>query len=121
MQVPPPQQAKCRRPFRGVLHVCFCGGSGSAGHCHARSWRCPDCRVALWSKHGGARDLIRFVRVGTLDRPGRIAPDVHIYSRSTLPWVRLPEGVPAFAAYYDSAKLWPAASLERRNQALGRG
>ena len=77
-------------------------------------WRCPDCRVALWSNYGGAVDAIRFVRIGTLDAPGALPPDVHIYTRSKLPWVRLPEGVPAFEAYYDSIALWPAASLARR-------
>ena len=39
--------------------------------------------------------------------------------RSKLPWVRLPEGVPAFEAYYEMSKLWPAASLERRRAILG--
>ena len=81
--------------------------------------RCPDCRVALWSNYGGAGDRIRFVRVGTLDEPGRLPPDVHIYTRSKLPWVALPEGVPAVPAYYSSADLWPPASLERRARALG--
>ena len=41
------------------------------------------------------------------------------YTRSKLPWVRLPEGVPAFDAYYDMKALWPAASLERRRAILG--
>src|SRR6266516_1935010 len=43
----------------------------------------------------------------------------HIYTRTKLPWVALPAGVPAFEAYYDSSKLWPAASLERRRAILG--
>ena len=84
-------------------------------------WRCPDCLVALWSNYGGATDLLRFVRVGTLDAPAALPPDVHIYTRSKLPWVRLPEGVPAFEAYYDSATLWPAASLARRAALVGKG
>lgn len=83
-------------------------------------FRCPSCRVALWSVYGGAGDLIRFVRVGTLDAPGRLPPDIHIYTRSKLPWVRLPDGVPAVEAYYSSAELWPAESLERRAKALAR-
>jgi hypothetical protein len=57
---------------------------------------------------------MRFVRVGTLDVPSSLPPDVHIYTRSKLPWIVLPEGVPAFEAYYDSKALWPPASLERR-------
>jgi hypothetical protein len=83
-------------------------------------WRCPDCRVALWSSYGRAFDKIRFVRVGTLDDPGSLPPDIHIYTRSKLPWVRLPEGALSAEAYYNSAEVWPAEKLERRNAALAR-
>ena len=83
-----------------------------------RIFRCPACRIAVWSEYGG-RSALRFVRVGTLDDPAALAPDVHIYVRSKLPWVSLPESVPAFDAYYDARQLWPAASLERRRAALG--
>jgi hypothetical protein len=82
-----------------------------------RVFRCAACGTAVWSEYGGASAL-RFVRTGTLDDPDALAPDVHIYTRSKLPWVRLPEGVPAFEVYYDSKTLWPAASLERRKAAL---
>jgi hypothetical protein len=81
-------------------------------------FRCPDCGTAVWSEYGGLKAL-RFVRVGTLDNPQALQPDVHIYIRSKQPWITLPDGVPAFEAYYDSRKLWPAASLERRKAALG--
>ena len=53
-----------------------------------------------------------------LDDPAALAPDIHIYTRSKLPWVTLPAGIPAFEAYYDARQLWPAASLERRRAAL---
>ena len=53
------------------------------------------------------------MRAGTLDDPSSVAPDVHIYTRSKVPWVELPEGVPAFRAYYDPAEVWPAESRER--------
>jgi hypothetical protein len=82
-------------------------------------YRCPACRTALWSEYGG-RSNLRFVRVGTLDDPAALPPDVHIYIRSKLPWVALPVGTPAFEAYYDSRALWPAASLERRRVLFGR-
>jgi len=82
-------------------------------------WRCPSCRVALWSNYGGATDRLRFVRVGTLDTPGDLPPDIHIYTRSKLPWVQLPEGVAAVEAYYDSKALWPEASLARRKAVFG--
>ena len=80
--------------------------------------RCSACQTAMWSDYGG-RPTLRFVRVGTLDDPSALPPDVHIFVRSKLPWVALPEGVPAFDVYYDSQKLWPAASLERRRAILG--
>jgi hypothetical protein len=76
-------------------------------------FRCTDCRTAVWSEYGGLAKL-RFVRVGTLDEPAAWPPDIHIYTRSKLPWVTLPEDVPAVEAYYDSRQIWPAASLERR-------
>ena len=83
-----------------------------------RVFRCPDCGTAVWSEYGGVKAL-RFIRVGTLDDPAALPPDVHIYTRSKLPWVALPPDTPAFEAYYRSGELWPAASLERRKAALG--
>jgi hypothetical protein len=74
-------------------------------------WRCPTCQVALFSRY--TRATVRFVRAGTLDDPSSVEPDVHIYTRSKLPWVTLPESVPAFRTYYDPEKLWPASSMER--------
>ena len=76
-----------------------------------RIYRCPACQVAVFSEYG--RPEVRFVRGGTLDRPAEITPDVHIFTKSRLPWITLPESVPAFEIYYDSKTLWPAASLER--------
>lgn len=58
---------------------------------------------------------MRVVRAGTLADPASVAPGVHIFTRSRVPWVEIPEGVPAFAVYYDTNELWPPASLERRN------
>lgn len=79
-------------------------------------YRCQRCRTALWSDYG-KRPYLRFVRAGTLDDPGLLQPDVHIYTRSKLPWVTLPAGVPAFPEYYELKALWPAASQERRQVA----
>ncbi len=82
--------------------------------------RCGDCGTAVWSHYGGIAAL-SFVRAGTLDDPASLPPDVHIYTRSKLPWIVLPAGVPAFEAYYDSKTLWPAASLERRRALFATG
>lgn len=85
-----------------------------------RIFRCPECRVAVWSEYGN-RTQVRFVRGGTLDDPAATAPDVHIYTRSKLPWVILPEGVPAFAEFYDPKTLWPEESRARRKAAMAAG
>ena len=83
-----------------------------------RVYRCTACGTAVWSEYGGVGAL-RFVRVGTLDNPAALSPDVHIYTRSKLPWIALPDGVPTFEAYYDSRQLWPAESLARRRAIFG--
>lgn len=76
--------------------------------------RCPTCRIALWSNYAGAGDAICFVRVGTLDEPDRLPPDIHIFTSSKQPWVVLPAGTPAVPEYYDRNIYWPKESLERR-------
>jgi len=76
--------------------------------------RCPKCRIALWSNYGGAGDTIRFVRVGTLDEPDRLPPDIHIYTASKQPWVVLPPNISAVAEYYKASERWPKESLDRR-------
>jgi hypothetical protein len=76
--------------------------------------RCPICRIALWSNYAGAGDAVRFVRVGTLDEPDRLPPDIHIFTSTKQPWVIIPPQMPAVKEYYDRAKYWPQASLERR-------
>ena len=80
--------------------------------------RCPSCRVALWSHYAG-RDTMAFVRVGTLDEPHRISPDVHIYTSTKHPCVTLPDGVLAVPEYYDAREHWPAESLARARAARG--
>jgi len=79
--------------------------------------RCPLCFVALWSHYAGAGDAIAFIRVGTLDDPDRLTPDVHIYTASKQPWVVLPKGVPAFEAFYERERVWSSESLARRRDA----
>jgi hypothetical protein len=76
-----------------------------------RIWRCPTCQVALYSQY--TRPEFRYVRGGTLDEPRGVKPDVHIFTRSKVDWVELPEDVPAFDVFYDLNELWPAESLER--------
>ena len=76
-------------------------------------YRCPACDVALWSHYPGGGAAIAFVRVGTLDEPTRLSPDIHIYTSTKLPWVELPAGVPAVAEFYNPKEVWPAETQER--------
>lgn len=78
--------------------------------------RCEQCQVAVWSDYG-RRPYLRFVRVATLDQPHAIAPDVHIFTRSKVPWVRLPEAARAFDVFYDLKTEWPPEALARRDAA----
>lgn len=79
-------------------------------------YRCPKCEVAVWSDYG-RRPYVRFVRVATLDTPHAIEPDVHIFTRSKVPWVRIPEGQRAFEIFYDMKQEWPPESMARREAA----
>ncbi len=76
--------------------------------------RCPACRIALWSHYAGAGPLVSFVRVGTLDQPDHLPPDIHIFTASKQPWVVIPPEVPAVPEYYEREQHWPSASLARR-------
>jgi hypothetical protein len=82
--------------------------------------RCAACGTMIWSDYG-RRKVLSFLRATTLDDRGAIAPDAHIFTRSKLPWVRLPDDVPAFEVFYDMATQWPAESLARREALLGKG
>ena len=82
--------------------------------------RCPRCRIALWSHYAGAGPLLMFVRVGTLDCPDHLPPDIHIFTASKQPWVVLSPDVPAVEEYYDRDKYWPSESLARRQTLLPR-
>jgi hypothetical protein len=82
--------------------------------------RCPHCRVAVWSNYAGSGDAVHFVRVGTLDDPDQLPPDVHIFTSSKQPWVILPPHGPAVPEYYKASEIWSAASLERRERLRAR-
>jgi hypothetical protein len=82
--------------------------------------RCPRCQLAVWSNYSGAGPHVHFVRVGTLDDPDALPPDIHIFTASKQPWVQLPPGTPAVPAYYDRRQYWPADSQQRREALLAR-
>ncbi|MCR9212545.1 MAG: GFA family protein [Proteobacteria bacterium] len=92
-------------PYQVPTHS---GGPHGIYHCEA-------CQTAVWSDYG-SRNVLRFVRVGTLDDPTQLPPDVHIFTRSKMSWVTLPEDALSFPVYYDRNDHWPAESLARWQQ-----
>jgi hypothetical protein len=85
---------------------------------HHDIYRCAACQTALWSDYG-RRGVLVFLRVMTLDQGRDLAPDVHIFTRSKLPWVVLPPDAPSFDIFYDMQKQWSKESLARRVAILG--
>jgi len=82
--------------------------------------RCPHCGITLWSNYAAARERVHFVRVGTLDEPSLVPPDIHIFTSTKQPWVHLPDGVPAVDEFYRRSAYWPAESIARYNTARER-
>src|SRR5262245_1030273 len=82
--------------------------------------RCPQCRIAVWSHYAGGGASLSFVRVGTLDEPDRLPPDIHIFTESKQPWVVLPAGAAVVPQYYDRKKHWPEESLKRLDNLFAR-
>jgi len=102
----------------GLRPVMLKAGSGKPHEV----FRCPDCGTAIYSKYHAAPGDTVLLRAGTLDRPEAVRPDVHIFTRSKLPWLPLPQGVPAFETMYRIAEFWPAESRERlRRNIAGEG
>ena len=104
-------EADCVQMLAGRVELVATPSNSGKGQKIAR---CPVCRVAVWSHYSGAGDAVCFVRVGTLDEPDRLPPDIHIFTATKQPWVVLPSGVPAVAEYYATSEYWPAESLARR-------
>lgn len=104
-----------------VVHLCVepeVVDTPSASGTGQKIARCPRCRVAVWSNYAGAGPLLRFVRVGTLDNPDLLRPDIHIFTASKQPWVKLPSGTPAVLEYYEREKHWPPESRARWQKLL---
>jgi hypothetical protein len=104
----------------GAAPVAFRMPPGGSGQPHD-VFRCPDCGTALWSKYHAAPGDTLLLRAGTLDEPATVAPDVHIFTRSKLPWLELPPSARSFPAFYKFDEVWSPASLARwRDVVAGR-
>jgi len=96
----------------GPEPVAFPVPAGPSGTRH-EVFHCPACGTALWGKYHGAPGDTLFVRGGTLDDIGMITPDVHIYTRSKVPWLELPADARVFEAYYRRSEVWSPESQAR--------
>jgi hypothetical protein len=76
-------------------------------------WRCPICQVAVWSNYAAFKGKVNFVRVGTLDHHGDVAPDIHIYTSSKQDWLPLPQDAQSVPLYYKLRDVWPESSVDR--------
>jgi len=87
----------------------FKAGSGGPHHIA----RCTRCGTALWSNYPRFGKLGRGIRVGTLDDPAQVKPTAVVFAAERMPWVKLPDDIPAFDAYYNPRDLLSTAQFER--------
>jgi hypothetical protein len=73
--------------------------AGGSGKVH-EVFFCETCGTYVWSVYHGAPGKALFIRGGTLDKPDAVKPDVHIFTRSKLAWVELPDDARSFKAFY---------------------
>jgi hypothetical protein len=86
---------------------------GNDGNEESESWSCASCSTILWTRYGPATVKSWFVRAGVLDDSARFPPDVHIFTRSKLPWVTIPKDADTHDGFYDLKTTWPAESRKR--------
>lgn len=82
--------------------------------------RCSACGVALWSYYPRLGRIGAGLRVGTLDDNGAFPPDAAIFVSEKMPWVALPEGIPAFEKTYDFNTVLPPERVERMKALIAR-
>lgn len=103
------------RLLRGTLEKIAMSSPSGKGQ---NIFRCPKCWVAVWSNYlvlaRGIGEAVHFVRVGTLDNPDSMPPDVHIFTSTKQQWLDLPPNALAVDKYYVTEETWPQASLDRR-------
>ncbi|KAE8163756.1 hypothetical protein BDV40DRAFT_132099 [Aspergillus tamarii] len=80
--------------------------------------RCAKCYVAIRSFYPDHGPFLSFIRVGTLDQPRVVTPDIHLFVRSKVPWISLPDGVLKKEELYCIEEVWPDQSIMRRKAIL---
>ena len=75
--------------------------------------RCSECGVALWSYYPRFGRLGTGLRVSTLDDAATFRPNAIIFVSEKMPWVALPDGIPAFERTYDPHTILRPEPLQR--------
>lgn len=77
---------------------------------------CPACETRLWSEPVD-RPNLAILRPGTLEQAKDFAPVAHLFVRSALPWIAIPEGVARYDTKPDDptelVRLWREATSTR--------
>ena len=97
---------------RGEVETILTPSPGGKGQIIAR---CPTCKIAVWSNYefGGMRERVRFLRVGSLDHPDLMPPDVHIFTSIKMPWYIIPDDHYAVDEFYDPKTTWSQKNQDR--------
>jgi hypothetical protein len=80
---------------------------------------CPQCHYELWANNT-IGEAVCDLKVGTLDFPALMEPDVHCFVESKLDWIRLPEGAKSTPKDFKKEEFWPKSSLKRLELCLQR-
>lgn len=81
---------------------------------------CSVCHVPLWNHYAGAGPHTAYLRVGTLDRPWEISPDIHIYTKYKRSYMQLADGKPSFEEYYENRSAFYRDDVLERVGALAK-
>jgi hypothetical protein len=86
--------------------------------------RCPKCLITVFSVYyadpPAVHGATHYVRVGTLDKPDSMPPDVHIWVSEKQPWIVLSNEIPVYPGQdYPDEEVWSKQGLERRRKLDG--
>jgi len=82
---------------------------------------CGKCGTYVWSRYHGSPGDDLFVRAGTLDKAEAVKPDVHIFTRSKVPWLELPKDARVYKSFYKFEDVWTRESRERMKENAASG
>ena len=57
---------------------------------------CPNCGGQLFWEYAAESNVI-YLTVGSLDQPERFEPELHVWTSSRVPWLRLEDKLPEHA------------------------